>query len=70
MATVEVQGPIMQFLLLLILAQMSLTGSSPPPDPVACTNGTSNCIINNAYASFPDRRTCHAGRVAYVTPRC
>jgi len=70
MATVDGQRAIMQLLLLAVLAQLSLTGSSPPPDPVACTNGTSNCIINNAYASFPDRRTCHAGRVAYVTPRC
>jgi len=65
MATAEGQGPIMQLLLLLILAQMSLTGSSPPPDPVACAHGTSNCTINNAYASFPDRRPCHAARAAY-----
>ncbi|RLN05314.1 hypothetical protein C2845_PM13G11880 [Panicum miliaceum] len=43
-------------ILLLILTQMiSLTGSRPPPDPVACIDGISNCTITNAYASFPDR---------------
>ncbi|PUZ51179.1 hypothetical protein GQ55_6G159100 [Panicum hallii var. hallii] len=63
-ATVEGQRA-MLLLLLLVLAQMSLTGSSPPPDPVACTDGASNCTVTNAYASFPDRRTCHAAKAAY-----
>ncbi|RLN05304.1 L-gulonolactone oxidase 2-like [Panicum miliaceum] len=65
MATVEGQRAIMLLLLLLALAQMSLTSSSPPPDPVACADGASNCTITNAYASYPDRRTCHAAKAAY-----
>ncbi|RLM61716.1 L-gulonolactone oxidase 2-like [Panicum miliaceum] len=55
----------LQILLLLVLTQMSLTGSRPPPDPVACIDGTSNCTITNAYASFPDRSICRAASAAY-----
>ena len=51
--------------MLLVLTQISLTGSSPPRDPVACIDGTSNCTISNAYGSFPDRSICRAARVAY-----
>jgi len=52
-------------LVLLVVAQISLTGCSPPRDPVACIDGTSNCTISNAYGSFPDRSICRAASVAY-----
>ena len=59
----------LQILVLLVLTQISLTGSSPPRDPVACIDGTSNCTISNAYGSFPHRSICRAASVAYPSVR-
>ncbi|CAM0879120.1 unnamed protein product [Alopecurus aequalis] len=52
--------------LLLALGLLLQLGScSPPPDPVVCTDGTSNCTVTNAYGSFTDRTICHAANVIY-----
>ncbi|CAN6342173.1 unnamed protein product [Urochloa humidicola] len=57
----------MQILLLLILTQIRLTISSPPLDPVACSNGMSDCTVTNAGGpgSFPDRSICRAANAVY-----
>ncbi|KAH9617812.1 hypothetical protein KSS87_011485 [Heliosperma pusillum] len=34
-------------------------------EPVKCSNGNSNCTVNNGYASFPDRSSCRAADVVY-----
>ncbi|XP_044395724.1 L-gulonolactone oxidase 2-like [Triticum aestivum] len=44
---------------------VQLAGCSPPPDPVICTHGTSNCTIANTYGSFTDRTICRAAKVTY-----
>ncbi|VAI14426.1 unnamed protein product [Triticum turgidum subsp. durum] len=44
---------------------VQLAGCSPPPDPVICTHGTSNCTITNTYGSFTDRTICRAAKVTY-----
>ncbi|XP_020157443.2 L-gulonolactone oxidase 2-like [Aegilops tauschii subsp. strangulata] len=44
---------------------LQLAGCSPPPDPVMCTHGTSNCTITNTYGSFTDRTICRAAKVTY-----
>ncbi|VAI83164.1 unnamed protein product [Triticum turgidum subsp. durum] len=44
---------------------LHVAGCSPPPEPVVCTHGTSNCTVTNSFGSFPDRSICRAGNVAY-----
>lgn len=50
-------------LVLLLLA--SLTGGSPPPDPVSCARGTSDCTVTSTYGSFPDRAVCRAANATF-----
>ncbi|VAI73539.1 unnamed protein product [Triticum turgidum subsp. durum] len=53
----------LSFLLVAIL--LHLAGGSPPPEPVVCTDGTSNCTVTNSVGSFPDRVVCRARSVTY-----
>ncbi|CAN6283223.1 unnamed protein product [Urochloa humidicola] len=39
--------------------------NSPPPEPISCANGTSNCTVTNTYGSFPDRSVCRAASATY-----
>ncbi|KAF8644986.1 hypothetical protein HU200_066256 [Digitaria exilis] len=55
----------MLLLLFLLLSLVHLNDSSPPPQPVTCTNETSDCTISNAYGAFPDSSICHAANVTY-----
>jgi len=55
----------MHILLLLVLTIIHLAGSSPPLDPVWCSNGMSDCTITNAGGSFSDRAICRAANAAY-----
>ncbi|CAL9072344.1 unnamed protein product [Musa acuminata var. zebrina] len=50
-----------------LLRWIYLVNSSPPPDPVQCSSGTSDCTVTNAYGAFPDRSVCSAGDVVYPT---
>ncbi|KXG24271.2 hypothetical protein SORBI_3007G017500 [Sorghum bicolor] len=43
----------------------SLAGGSPPPDPVSCTRGTSDCTVTSTYGSFPDRTICRAANATF-----
>lgn len=49
----------------LAVVLVHLAGGSPPPDPVNCMHGTSNCTITNTYGSFTDRTICRAAKVTY-----
>jgi L-gulonolactone oxidase len=55
----------MHILLLLVLTIIRLAGSSPPPDPVWCSNGMSDCTVTNAGGSFSDRGICRTANAAY-----
>ncbi|CAO2187895.1 unnamed protein product [Urochloa humidicola] len=56
----------MEILLLLLLTlTIRLTTSSPPRDPVACSNGFSDCTVTNANGYFPDRSICRAANAVY-----
>ncbi|CAO2200178.1 unnamed protein product [Urochloa humidicola] len=52
-------------LLLSVLLTSRLTGGSPPPDPVSCSRGTSDCTVTNTYGSFPDRTICRAANATF-----
>ncbi|RCV25821.1 hypothetical protein SETIT_5G196300v2 [Setaria italica] len=39
--------------------------STRSSEPIACTDGTSNCTLTNAFGSFPDRAICRAAGAAY-----
>uniref|UniRef100_M8CUI7 L-gulonolactone oxidase n=1 Tax=Aegilops tauschii TaxID=37682 RepID=M8CUI7_AEGTA len=51
--------------LLLVLLLVGLAGSSPPPEPVVCAHGTSDCTVSTAYGSFPDRTVCRAASATF-----
>ncbi|KAJ1283901.1 hypothetical protein BS78_03G162800 [Paspalum vaginatum] len=53
------------------VAWLLLLSSSRSPwwerewEPIACTDGTSNCTLTNAFGSFPDRAVCRAANATY-----
>ncbi|KAJ1266949.1 hypothetical protein BS78_07G019000 [Paspalum vaginatum] len=51
--------------LVLLLLLVSLAGASPPPEPVSCTRGTSDCTVTSTYGSFPDRTICRAANATF-----
>ncbi|KAF4366506.1 hypothetical protein F8388_003744 [Cannabis sativa] len=53
--------------LLISLLLMWVAYSTPPEEPITCTNGNSKCTITNSYGIFPDRTICRAGSAAYPT---
>uniref|UniRef100_A0ACD6AKN8 Uncharacterized protein n=1 Tax=Avena sativa TaxID=4498 RepID=A0ACD6AKN8_AVESA len=50
---------------LLLGLLLGLASSSPPPKPVTCTRGTSDCTVTNVYGSFPDRTICRAANATF-----
>ncbi|XP_039815751.1 L-gulonolactone oxidase 2-like [Panicum virgatum] len=59
------QGARTMHIVLLVLTILRLASSSPPPDPVWCSNGMSDCTITNAHGSFSDRGICRAANASY-----
>ncbi|XP_037464172.1 L-gulonolactone oxidase 2-like [Triticum dicoccoides] len=54
-------GSLLPVALLELGVLLQLAGCSPPPDPVVCTHGTSNCTITNTYGFF----LCPVANVTY-----
>ncbi|BAF22764.1 probable L-gulonolactone oxidase 4 [Oryza sativa Japonica Group] len=52
-------------LLVILVVGLRLAGASPPPQPVACTKGTTDCTVTNVYGSFPDRTICRAADASF-----
>ncbi|CAO2150729.1 unnamed protein product [Urochloa humidicola] len=50
---------------LLLVVHVGLSSGSPPPSPVSCKRGMSECTVTNAYGSFPDRTICHAANATF-----
>ncbi|XP_062196670.1 probable L-gulonolactone oxidase 4 [Phragmites australis] len=65
MAAMQVPRSMRILLLLLLSPLLRLACASPPPEPVACTRGTSDCTVTNVYGSFPDRTICRAANVTF-----
>ncbi|TVU43637.1 hypothetical protein EJB05_10123, partial [Eragrostis curvula] len=51
--------------LLFLPAFLHLACASPPPDPVSCACGMTDCTVTNAYGSFADRSICRAANATF-----
>ncbi|KAK7292864.1 hypothetical protein RJT34_15719 [Clitoria ternatea] len=51
----------------LVFLFFSLVLSTPPEDPIKCSNKNTSCTITNSYGVFPDRTICQASQVLYPT---
>ncbi|KAL6856899.1 hypothetical protein ACP4OV_018281 [Aristida adscensionis] len=69
MATMQeprtVRAPLLFLFVLLSGALLHFAGGSPPPDPVSCARGNSDCTVTNVYGSFPDRAVCRAANATF-----
>ncbi|RAL38408.1 hypothetical protein DM860_002386 [Cuscuta australis] len=57
----------MIFAVIMHIFFLLLVHSTPPDDPIKCTNHSTNknCTVTNSYGAFPDRSLCRAAEVAY-----
>lgn len=56
------------FISILVLIFFSVVLSTPPEDPIKCSNSqNTTCTITNSYGMFPDRTICRASQVFYPT---